>query len=178
MSASSASVHPVEETPATDVGDVAPIVSMKNIEGMPGTRGGLALRCFQLGFASAAFGIMAASSDFASVSAFSYLVAAAGLQGLWSFFLAVIDIYALLVKRNLHNRPIVTFFAVGDGITTTLTFAAACACAGITVLIDNDLDLCSVNKCVQLQSATAMAFLCWLTTLPSFFFNFWSLASR
>ena len=49
---------------------------------------------------------------------FSYLVVAAGLQGLWSFFLAVIDIYALLVKRNLHNRPIVTFFAVGDGVSS------------------------------------------------------------
>ncbi|XP_022140364.1 CASP-like protein 5A2 [Momordica charantia] len=177
MNASNASVQPVEETPTTDGGD-APIVRMKDIEGMPGTRGGLALRCFQFGFAVAAFAVMAASSDFPSVSAFSYLVAAAGLQGLWSLSLAVIDIYALLVKRSLQNRPIVSFFAVGDGVTTTLTFAAACACAGITVLINNDLDLCSVNDCVQLQSATAMAFLCWFITLPSFFFNFWSLASR
>ncbi|KAA0035346.1 hypothetical protein IC582_026744 [Cucumis melo] len=178
MNGSHGSVHPVEEIPTTDVGDAAPVIRMKDIEGMPGTRGGLALRCIQLGFAVAAFSVMAASRDFPSVSAFSYLVAAASLQGLWSFALAIIDIYALLVKRTLQNRPIVSFFAVGDGITTTLTFAAACACAGITVLIDNDLDLCSVNKCAQLQSATAMAFLCWFTTLPSFFFNYWSLASR
>lgn len=70
MNASHASVHPVEEAPATDGGLVAPIMRMKDVEGMPGTRGGLALRCIQLGFAVAAFAVMAASGDFPSVSAF------------------------------------------------------------------------------------------------------------
>lgn len=70
MNSSHASVHPVEETPTTDGGDAVPIVRMKDIEGMPGTRGGLALRCIQLGFAVAAFAVMAAYSDFPSVSAF------------------------------------------------------------------------------------------------------------
>lgn len=63
-------------------------------------------------------------------------------------------------------------------ITSTLTFAAACASAGITVLIDNDLDSCSKNHCVQFETATAMAFISWFTALPSFIMNFWSLASR
>lgn len=70
MNTSHGSIHPVDEAPTTDVGDVAPIVRMKDIEGMPGTRGGLALRCIQLGFAVAAFAVMAASRDFPSVSAF------------------------------------------------------------------------------------------------------------
>lgn len=70
MNGSHGSVHPVEEIPTTDVGDAAPVIRMKDIEGMPGTRGGLALRCIQLGFAVAAFSVMAASRDFPSVSAF------------------------------------------------------------------------------------------------------------
>ncbi|KAG6629386.1 hypothetical protein CIPAW_14G081200 [Carya illinoinensis] len=108
----------------------------------------------------------------------SYLVAAAGLQCFWSFSLAIIDIYALLVRRSLQNYRLVTFFAVGDGITSTLMFAAACASAGITVLIDNDLDICSQNHCVEFETATGLAFISWFAALPSFLLNFWSLASR
>ncbi|MBA0796886.1 hypothetical protein Gohar_007618 [Gossypium harknessii] len=80
--------------------------------------------------------------------------------------------------RSLQNYRVVTFFTIGDGIASTLTFAAACSSAGITVLIDNDLDICSQNHCVQFETATAMAFISWFTTLPSFLFNLWSLASR
>ncbi|KAL8125969.1 hypothetical protein AgCh_013314 [Apium graveolens] len=108
----------------------------------------------------------------------SYLVAAVSLQSLWSLALAVVDIYALLVKRSLRNTRVVSLFAIGDGITSTLTFAAACASAGITVLIGNDLDKCDVNHCKKFMSATAMAFLSWVSVSPSFFLNFWSLASR
>ncbi|MBA0678730.1 hypothetical protein Goari_020055, partial [Gossypium aridum] len=131
----------------------------------------------------------------------TYLVAATGLQSLWSLSLAIIDIYALLVRRSLQNSRVVTLFAIGDGlrarvryrapeisdhfvltlcsslqITSTLTFAAACASAGITVLIDNNLDSCAQNHCTQFETSTAMAFVCWFTALPSFLLNFWSLA--
>jgi hypothetical protein len=103
---------------------------------------------------------------------------ATGLQSLWSLSLAIVDIYALLVMRSLQNRRVVGLFAMGDGITSTLTFAAACASAGITVLIDNDIGSCSQNHCVQFETATAMAFISWFAALPSFLLNFWSLASR
>lgn len=63
-------------------------------------------------------------------------------------------------------------------VTSTLTFAAACASAGITVLIGNDVDKCNTNHCTRFMSATAMAFLSWFAVSPSFFLNFWSLASR
>lgn len=63
-------------------------------------------------------------------------------------------------------------------ITSTLTFAAACASAGITVLIDNDLGVCGQNHCVEFQTATCMSFISWFAALPSFLLNFWSLASR
>ncbi|CAI0397867.1 unnamed protein product [Linum tenue] len=183
MSVSHASVHPVEDPPTTDGGNNnnnnAPArVRMKDVQGMPGTKGGLALRAAQFFFATAALLVMATTSDFPSVTAFCYLVAAAGLQCLWSLSLAIVDIYAILVMRSLQNHRVVCLFTIGDGVTSTLTFAAACASAGITVLIDNDLGSCRQNHCVQFETATAMAFISWFTALPSFLLNFWSLASR
>lgn len=177
MNVSHTSVHPVEDPPTTE-GANALRVRMKDLQGMPGTPGGLALRVSQFVFAAAALLVMATTSDFPSVTAFCYLVAAAGFQCLWSLSLAIVDIYALLVRRSLQNHQVVSMFAVGDGITSTLTFAAACASAGITVLIDNDLRSCARNHCAQFETATAMAFITWFTSLPSFLLNFWSLASR
>lgn len=151
---------------------------MKDIQGMPGTPGGLALRLAQFVFAVTAIGVMVSYTDFTSVTAFSYLVAAAVLQSLWSISLAFVDIYALLVKRCLRNPRALCLFTIGDGITSTLIFAAACASAGITVLIGNDLDACPRKQCATLETATAMAFISWFAVCPSFLLNFWSLASR
>ncbi|KAG2308460.1 hypothetical protein Bca52824_028208 [Brassica carinata] len=181
MNVSHASVHPVEDPPpatATQVENHPPRVRMDDIEGMPGTLLGVALRFFQFFFAAASLSVMASTSDFPSVTAFCYLVAATGLQSLWSLALAAVDVYAIMVKRSLQNRRLVSVFAIGDGVTSTLTFAAACASAGITVLIDNDLNSCSQNHCVQFETSTALAFISWFAALPSFLFNFWSLASR
>ncbi|KAK6138086.1 hypothetical protein DH2020_028176 [Rehmannia glutinosa] len=196
MNVSQGAVHPVEAPPlqTEGAGNVPlPRVRMKDLQGMPGTVGGLALRVSQLLFAVVALSVMATTSDFPSVTAFCYLVAAAGFQSLWSLVLAILDGYALLVGRRLQNPRVVSLFAVGDGVslstrfnlccwilqvTSTLTFAAACASAGITVLIGNDLGACGKNHCTEFETATAMAFLSWFTALPSFLLNFWSLASR
>ncbi|KAA8516544.1 hypothetical protein F0562_016950 [Nyssa sinensis] len=178
MNVSRPSVHPVEAPPLTDGANNAPRVRMKDVQGMPGTPGGLALRLCQFVFAVVSLCVMATISDFPSVTAFCYLVAAVSLQSLWSLLLAAVDIYALSVRRSLRSSGVVILFTVGDGITSTLTFAAACASAGITVLIGNDLDKCAVNHCVRFESATAMAFISWFAVSPSFILNFWSLASR
>ncbi|KAK4789194.1 hypothetical protein SAY86_020513 [Trapa natans] len=177
MDLSHASVHPAQDPP-TGEGARAPRARMKDMHGMPATLGGLGLRLCQFLFSAAALCVMATTSDFPSVTAFIYLVAATGFQSIWSFLLALADIYALLVKRSLQNQQVVMVFTLGDGVTSTLTFAAACASAGITVLIDNDLESCSVNHCRQFQTATAMAFISWFVALPSFLFNLWSMASR
>ena len=50
----------------------------------------------------------------------SYLVAAMGLQFLWSFGLATLDAYALLIKRGLRNPILVSLFVVGDWVSTPL----------------------------------------------------------
>ncbi|XP_058101755.1 CASP-like protein 5A2 [Magnolia sinica] len=179
MNASRPTVHPVEAPPLiTEAANNVPRVRMKDIQGMPGTAGGLALRFCQFVFAVLSLCVMATTSDFTSVTAFCYLVAAVGLQSLWSLSLAMVDIYALLVKRCLRNPRVVSFFAIGDGITSTLTFAAACSSAGITVLMGNDLGICGQNHCTEFETATAMAFISWFTVSLSFLLNFWSLASR
>jgi hypothetical protein len=184
-------VHPVEAPPpapptpaqpqeqADGEGVVHPRgVRMKDPPGAPGTPAGLGLRLAQTFFAAAALAVMAATNDFPSVSAFSYLVAAAILQCLWSLSLAIVDIYALLVKRSLGNARAVCIFTIGDGITGTLTLGAACASAGITVLIGNDLNICAENHCASFETATAMAFISWFALAPSCILNFWSMASR
>ena len=45
-------------------------VRMKDIQGMPGTKSGLALRLIQFAFAAVSVSVMAATSDFPSVTAF------------------------------------------------------------------------------------------------------------
>jgi len=77
MNVSHASIHPVEEVPTTDGGVAVaeqnvnvPMVRMKDIQGMPGTIGGLSLRVSQFVFAAAALSVMASTSDFPSVTAF------------------------------------------------------------------------------------------------------------
>ncbi|PIN09665.1 hypothetical protein CDL12_17753 [Handroanthus impetiginosus] len=125
MSVSQGAVHPVEVPPLQTEGAAnmpLPRIRMKDLQGMPGTVGGLVLRVCQFLFAVVAVSVMATTSDFSSVTAFCYLVAANGLQSLWSLVLAIIDAYALLVGCRLQNPRLVSLFAVGDGVTSTLTF--------------------------------------------------------
>lgn len=56
------------------------------------------------------------STEVFYICCISYLVAATGLQSIWSFSLAVVDIYALLVGRLLQNYRVVVLFAMGDGV--------------------------------------------------------------
>ncbi|KAH7435901.1 hypothetical protein KP509_06G083300 [Ceratopteris richardii] len=176
MEVSRPAVYPVAVPPP--ITDPPARLRMKDYQGMPGTMVGLALRLSQLGFAVLSFSIMVSTPDFVQVTAFCYLVAATILQTCWSFVLAVVDVYALLVQRSLHHALVVGLFAVGDGVTSTLTFAAACATAGITVLIDNDLDQCAHNNCGKFEAAAAMGFLSWVMATPSFLLTFWLLATR
>nr|XP_033515622.1 CASP-like protein 5A2 [Nicotiana tomentosiformis] len=76
------------------------------------------------------------------------------------------------------NSDDITVTSNDPWVTSTLTFAAASAAAGITVFIGNDIGVCSRNHCTEFETSTAMAFLSWFTALPSFLLNFWLLASR
>lgn len=174
--ASHPAVHPVAVPPHYQ-GAGPPLVRMKDFVGSPGTLGGLALRFAQLGFALTSLCIMVSIVGFSSVTAFCFLVAAMVFQCIWSLCLGILDSYALLTKRSLRNSLLVSLFVVGDWVTSTMTFAGACAAAGITVLIDNDLNQCGPNHCNRFEAATAMAFMSWVATTISFFLSFWLLAT-
>ncbi|KAB1224205.1 hypothetical protein CJ030_MR2G024390 [Morella rubra] len=151
---------------------------MKDLIGRPGSVSGLALRVGQCAFASAAIGVMVSALGFSSFTAFCYLIASMGLQALWSFGLACLDIYALTRKRDLQNPILVSLFVVGDWVTATLTLAAACSSAGITVLYSRDLGFCKQHlhlPCNKFQISVAFAFITWSLTAISSHVMFWIL---
>ncbi|KAG8496242.1 hypothetical protein CXB51_009473 [Gossypium anomalum] len=136
------SVNPVEDSPTTDGGgrgnnNEVPRVRMKDVQGMPSTLGGLLLRiCLLLqlwdfvlwlplviSLQLLPFGkcfLIRVQNGFFVLLEVSYL-AATGLQNLWSLSFAIIDIFALLVRRFLQNSRFVTLFTIGDGVRCLLS---------------------------------------------------------
>ncbi|KAK9986411.1 hypothetical protein SO802_031362 [Lithocarpus litseifolius] len=151
---------------------------MKKLIGRPGSVSGLALRLGQCGFAAAAIGVMVTSPGFSSVTAYCYLIASMGLQVLWSFGLACLDVYALTRKRDLQNPILVSLFVVGDWVTAILSLAAACSSAGIIVLYSRDLHYCNGqahSTCSKYQTSIAFAFISWALSAISSHVMFWIL---
>ncbi|KAF7019561.1 unnamed protein product [Triticum aestivum] len=144
----------------------------------PWTRCGLVFRLLQAAFAAAALAVMVSTDDFSSVTTFRYLVAAASVQCLWSLVVAILDAYAIVVKRFFRTARAVIILALGDWVTGTLIFSAACGSAAITTLLSNDFGACSVNPCGSFMNATAMAFLSWLARAPAFIGNLWTAVHR
>lgn len=152
---------------------------MKELIGRPGSVGGLVLRIGQCTFATAAIGVMVSAFGFSGFTAFCYLIASMGLQVLWSFGLACLDFYALKKKRDLQNPILVSLFVVGDWVTATLSLAAACSSAAITVLYSRDLSVCSKDPshlpCTKFQVSVAFAFITWALIATSSHVMFWIL---
>ncbi|KAF5812088.1 putative casparian strip membrane protein [Helianthus annuus] len=154
---------------------------MKDMFGSPGSVSGLMLRIGQCLCAAASIGWMVSASGFSSYTAFCYLIASMGLQVLWSFGLACLDVYALRIKKDLQNAVLVSLFVVGDWVTATLSLAAACSSAGIVVLYARDLHFCTNPKmhlpCSRFEISIAMAFITWFFIAISSHVMFWLLAS-
>ncbi|CAI9098269.1 OLC1v1034886C1 [Oldenlandia corymbosa var. corymbosa] len=87
---------------------------MKELIGGPGTVCGFILRVAQCVCAAASIGVMVSAFGFSNYTAFCYLIASMGLQVLWSFGLACLDVYSLRIKRDLYNPVLVSLFVVGD----------------------------------------------------------------
>jgi len=45
-----------------------------------------------------------------------------GLQVIWSFGIALLDAYAYVSKKVLHNAVLVSLFVVGDWVSLCLNF--------------------------------------------------------
>uniref|UniRef100_A0A1J3GD91 CASP-like protein n=1 Tax=Noccaea caerulescens TaxID=107243 RepID=A0A1J3GD91_NOCCA len=151
---------------------------MIDIPGTPGTLTGLLLRISQCVLAAGSISYMVTSGGFFSFTAFCYLIAAMGLQLLWSFGLAILDTFALVRKKTLLSPVLISLFVVGDWVTATLSLAGASSSAGIVVLYFGDLGSCSFEaQCWRYQLSVALAFLCWITIAVSSLTTLWLLAS-
>ncbi|CAK7342794.1 unnamed protein product [Dovyalis caffra] len=153
---------------------------MKEIIGGPGTVSGLLLRIGQCCFAAASLSIMASAIGFSSYTSFCYLIASMGLQFLWSFGLACLDIYALRGKKDLQNPVLVSLFVVGDWVTAMLSLAAACSSAGVVILYARDLNFCKIHPdlpCSRYEISILLAFITWLQVSISSHVMLWILAS-
>ncbi|OIW01786.1 hypothetical protein TanjilG_03924 [Lupinus angustifolius] len=101
-----------------------------------------------------------------------------GLQVIWSFVLALLDAYALLRKKVLHNPVLVSLFVVGDWVTSMLSLAAASSSAAITVLYFHDLGHCHFGEeCQKYQISVVLAFLSWIPISISSLIMLWLLAA-
>ncbi|THG12109.1 hypothetical protein TEA_027201 [Camellia sinensis var. sinensis] len=125
---------------------------MRELVGRPGTVSGLMLRIGQCLFGAASIGVMVSAMGFSTYTAFCYLIASMGLQVMWSFGLACLDVYALSLKRNLQNPILVSLFVVGDWVTATLSLAA-CKCLPISrplpFCYERDLGCLQKFKCIS-----------------------------
>ncbi|OMO76634.1 Beta-lactamase-like protein [Corchorus olitorius] len=136
-------------------------------------------RPLQCIFAAASIGVMVSAHGFFNSTAFCYLIASMGLQALWSFALACLDLHALRSKRNLQNPVLVSLFVVGDWVTAILSLAAACSSAGVIVLYARDLGYCrsAPIACSRFQTSISLAFISWFLLAISSHVTFWLLAA-
>uniref|UniRef100_A0ACD6A3Q7 Uncharacterized protein n=1 Tax=Avena sativa TaxID=4498 RepID=A0ACD6A3Q7_AVESA len=135
-------------------------------------------RLTQALLAAAALAAVASAHDFTSVTAFRYLISSAAFQCLWTLALAILFFYGLLVGRSFRDPRFFAVRCVGDWIAGSLSFSAACASAGITTFINNDLEACWENHCPSFMSATAMAFLSWFAIAPCCVVNLYNVVYR
>ncbi|KVI04899.1 Uncharacterized protein family UPF0497, trans-membrane plant [Cynara cardunculus var. scolymus] len=162
---------------------------MKPCFGTPGITSGLVLRIFQFLCAAASIAVMAASSGFSSATSFwimncmeilTYLIAAMGLEVLWSLGLACLDIHALWVKKDLQSQILLSLVVVGDWVTAILALAASSSSAGVMVLFVRDSELCKLEpilSCSMYQISIGLAFGAWFWLAISSHTVLWLLAS-
>lgn len=92
MLVSRPSVHPVEAPPMTEAAENPTRVRMKDIQGTPGTVGGLMLRLLQFFFAVSALCVMSTTNDFTSVTSFRYDFCSSRLENYGHFLLSIIHL--------------------------------------------------------------------------------------
>ncbi|PWA64068.1 hypothetical protein CTI12_AA182100 [Artemisia annua] len=103
-----------------------------------------------------------------------------GLQVLWSFSLACLDIHALRVHKDLHSQLLLSLVVVGDWVTAILALAASSSSAGVMILLVRDSDLCKLDpkiSCNTFQISIALAFMSWFLLAISSHTVLWLLAS-
>lgn len=151
---------------------------MDEVPGSVGTSAGFSLRLGQTIFSSASLLFMSLGVEFYSYTAFCYLVTIMGLVIPWSFTLAIVDGYSVLVKCPIRQRGILLIIVVGDWVLAILTLAAASSTVSVVnLLLHSNGSYCPPKFCSRYQISAAMAFLSWFLTSASALFNLWLLPS-
>ncbi|KAK8582705.1 hypothetical protein V6N13_069477 [Hibiscus sabdariffa] len=135
---------------------------MDGVPGSLGTSVGFSLRLGQTLFSCASLLFMSLGVEFYSYTAFCYLVTIMGLVIPWSFTLALVDGYSVLVKCPVRQPGVLVIIAAGDWVLSVLTLAAACSTASVVdLLFHSSSSVCSPKCCSRYQLSAAMAFLTW-----------------
>ncbi|XP_054779341.1 CASP-like protein 5C1 isoform X2 [Prosopis cineraria] len=151
---------------------------MDELPGSVGTIASFSLRLGQTMFSSASLLFMSFGVEFYSYTAFCYLVTIMGLVIPWSFTLALVDGYSVLLKCPIHQPIILLIIVIGDWILSVLTLAAACSTSSVVdLLIHSHGSYCPWKYCSRYQISAVMAFLSWILSLASCLFNLWLLPS-
>ncbi|XP_028765842.1 CASP-like protein 5C1 [Neltuma alba] len=151
---------------------------MDELPGSVGTTASFSLRLGQTMFSSASLLFMSFGVEFYGYTAFCYLVTIMGLVIPWSFTLALVDGYSVLLKCPIHQPVILLIIVVGDWVLSVLTLAAACSTASVVdLLMQSHGSYCPSKFCSRYQISAVMAFLSWLLLLASSLFNLWLLPS-
>ncbi|KAG7550560.1 hypothetical protein ISN45_Aa06g013310, partial [Arabidopsis thaliana x Arabidopsis arenosa] len=106
-----------------------------------------------------------------------YLIAAMGLQVIWSFGLAILDTFALVRKKTLLSPVLVSLFVVGDwvrvdplSVCNIDIVISRSIIKMLIILYFGDLGSCSFEaECWKYQLSVALAFLCWITVAITLF---------
>ncbi|KAF9592370.1 hypothetical protein IFM89_014540 [Coptis chinensis] len=151
---------------------------MEQVPGSLGTSASFSLRLGQTVFSTASLLFMSLGVQFYSYTSFCYLVTVMGLVIPWSFTLALVDGYSVLVGCPLRQRGILVIVATGDWVLSLLLLAAACSTASaIDLLATLDGPYCPSKFCNRYQLSAVMAFLSWFLIAASSLFNLWLLPS-
>ncbi|KAE9620416.1 hypothetical protein Lal_00019931 [Lupinus albus] len=152
--------------------------SMDELPGSVGTSASFSLRLGQTIFSSSSLLFMSFGVEFYSYTAFCYLVTVMGLVIPWSFTLALVDGYSVLVKCPIRQPGILLIIFVGDWVLSTLTLSAACSAASVVdLLLQSHGPCCPPKLCSRYKISAVMAFFSWLLSFASSLFNLWLLPS-
>ncbi|XP_022876146.1 CASP-like protein 5C1 [Olea europaea var. sylvestris] len=145
-------------------------MALDSVPGSVGTWASFILRLGQIIFSSASLFFMSLRVGFYSYTAFCFLVTVMGLVTHWSFTLALLDGYTILVKCPISQSGILLVIVVGDLVLSILTLAAASASI-VDLLLRADETFCPQRLCSRYQISVTMAFLSWLLSMASSLFN-------
>ncbi|KAK2978364.1 hypothetical protein RJ640_016466 [Escallonia rubra] len=151
---------------------------MDEVPGSLGTSASFALRLGQTVFSSASLLFMSMGVQFYSYTSFCFLVTIMGLVVPWSFTLALVDGYSVLVKCPIRQQGILLVIVAGDWVLSILTLAAACSTTSVVdMLLRVDGSHCPPKFCSRYVISAVMAFLSWFLSAASSLFNLWLLPS-